>query len=175
MHVPVLLTRHVFWNVVPAAISALSGMVTSATNAALLVQLGSLGGRVACAVGVELISGRGVIRVSVGMRVSVAGAEVSVGACVCVAVGASVAARALQEESSNVISVVTVNSFLIISNSFAWMPDSALDQCVWSEKVTVTFPANLPGQLLHQVTVTRLYTITKTSSSEPVIFQADRW
>jgi hypothetical protein len=54
------------------------------------------------------------------MSVSVAGADVSVGDCVSVGGGDSVAARALQEDSSSVISAVRVNSFLIISNSFAW-------------------------------------------------------
>ena len=70
----------------------------------------------------DVDSGRGVTRVSVGMRVSVAGADVAVDACasVDVAAGGSVAGRALHEESSSVISTMAVNIFMIISNSFAW-------------------------------------------------------
>jgi hypothetical protein len=56
MQVPVLLMRHVFLKLVPATISVLSGMVTSLTNAALFVQLGSLGGRVGSMVGVNVDS-----------------------------------------------------------------------------------------------------------------------
>jgi hypothetical protein len=70
MQVPVFLTRQVFVKVVPEGILLLSGMVTSATKAALLVQSGELVGMGVSGMGVELACTDGVF-VAVGIWVSV--------------------------------------------------------------------------------------------------------
>src|SRR5215212_1172109 len=114
MHVPVLLTRQVLVNGDPAARLVLSGIVTSATNAALLVQLGSLAGCVGRGVVVGASVLVSVTALSVTAGVSERAASVAAGACVwvsvtvtvtvAVAVAGSVVACALQLEMSIVAS-----------------------------------------------------------------------
>ena len=83
-------------------------------------------------------SGRGVTSVSVGMRVWVAGADVEVDASVDVGEAGSVAACAVHEESINVVNRVNTNSFLIISNSFAIVPESWVDQFMMYTRLSET-------------------------------------
>jgi hypothetical protein len=134
MHVPVLLTRQVLVNGVAAVRFVLSGMVTSATNAALLVQLGSLAGCVDSAVTVGVGDAASVTTLSVTAGVSVTADCVSVGdevwVNVAVAVAGSVAACGAQLETIRVANNVTTNNLLIILNSFALMLnlDSTADQ-----------------------------------------------
>jgi len=127
MQVPVLLTRQVLVNFVPPAIFVLSGMVTSATKEALLVQSGALVGRDVPTVGVAVngVEDVTVAEVSAGNGVNVSvvtGASVmeisAVGTWVSVSVNGDVAVAAgtcpLQADRASVIRAVTMNSFLII-------------------------------------------------------------
>jgi len=115
MQVPVLLIRQVLVNASPALTLLLSGMVTSATKDALLVQSGALVGRGGSGVaeGVSGLAGD-----SVAAGASVAGTSVAVEVWISVEVGAggdSVDCP-LQAERITVNSKVTLNSFLIILN-----------------------------------------------------------
>lgn len=87
MQVPVFFTRQVFVKGELALIGLLSGIVTSSTKLALLVQSGELVGMGVSAVG-ALVSSVG-CGVAVGVRLAV-GAEVSVGADVAVSVAGCV-------------------------------------------------------------------------------------
>jgi hypothetical protein len=120
MHVPVLLTRQVFVNDVPAPILLLSGTVTSVTKEALFVQFGSLAGRGVSRVAVALGGVAGGSVTAGVSRVGVSGTAVSVwvGAWVSEAVGTAgcVAACGLQLESINVASNVIMNTLLTILN-----------------------------------------------------------
>jgi hypothetical protein len=125
MQVPVFLTRQVFVKVVPAPIAVLSGMVTSATNAALFVQSGALVGMGVPDVGVE--SGCVVeAEVSVAMEFSGAGVSVAAGASVSVGLEAGDSVDVCPPQAASVIAIndITINSFLIILNSFIHEPDS---------------------------------------------------
>jgi hypothetical protein len=129
MQVPVLLTRQVLAKGVPATMGVLSGMVTSVTKAALLVQFGSLVGL--GVVGVEVVPGGdcvpavAVVSVVVGVAACVTGASVgavvAVGACVFVdvATGISVEACALHPARTIVVSMKAMANLLkIIVASF---------------------------------------------------------
>ena len=127
MQVPVLLMRHVLVKAVPPATLVLSGIVTSATKEALLVQSGALVGRDGSTVGVCAASG--VDDVAVADTSGEGGADVSViaGGSVtdtsAVATGDSVAVTVAvstsacpppQADKTSAIRAVTTNSFLII-------------------------------------------------------------
>jgi hypothetical protein len=119
--------RHVLVKVVPPATLVLSGMVTSATKEALLVQSGALVGRDGSTVGdcaaagvdwvaVAEISGEAGADVSViaGGSVMETGAVVA-GTSVAVTVAVSASACPLpQADKTSAIRAVTTNSFLII-------------------------------------------------------------
>src|SRR5688572_19572056 len=116
--------RQVFVKVVPPAILVLSGMVTSVTNRALLVQSGGLVGIEGSTVGVDDVSGVSVTAtVGEGAVVAasvVAGASVmemsavASGGSVEVEAEGSVAVPPLQADRASVINAVTMNSFLTI-------------------------------------------------------------
>ena len=127
MQVPVLLTRQVFVKIVPPATLVLSGMVTSATKEALLVQSGTLVGRDRSVVGVSAaaegvvdvavaeVSGSGALDVSVTAGASVMDiSAVATGPSVAVTVAVSAAACPLQADETSASRAVTTNSFLII-------------------------------------------------------------
>ena len=132
MHVPVLLTRQVLVKGVPATMLVLSGIVTSATNEALFVQLGSLGGRVAVGVvGVDGVSvgdavnvpdSSGVRAVSWETGTSLAGGSVAATAWVSVDVGraASVGDCVPQPASTMAISEAIKSILRIIPASFVF-------------------------------------------------------
>src|SRR6186997_416808 len=120
MQVPVLLTRQVFVKGVPATMGVLSGMVTSVTNAALLVQLASLVGRGVS--GVEGVPGGSSVAVGDNSTATVAwtGASVTVGSSVTVevATAASVGVCELQPARMIVTSRVMINIFLVMAASY---------------------------------------------------------
>src|SRR5690349_10252298 len=74
MQVPVLLIRHVLVKVVPPAILVLSGIVTSATKEALLVQSAAFAG---CSVPTVAVTVNGVAEVAVAEVSGEAGIAVS--------------------------------------------------------------------------------------------------
>src|SRR6266498_2116584 len=126
MQVPVLLTRQVLVKVVPPATLVLSGMVTSATNEALLMQSGTLVGRDGSRVGVcatsgvaevavAEVSGGGTVNVSARTGASVLDiSAVATGLSVTVTVAVSAGACPLQADKTSASRAVTTNSFLII-------------------------------------------------------------
>jgi hypothetical protein len=114
MQVPVFLTRHVFVKVVPDGTLLLSGMVTSATNEAPLVQSKVFVGMGVSGVEVELASTPSV-SVAVGASVGVA---VAIRVSVRVGVTVSAGAFAPQAEIMNITKRKIVSSVFFMGNSF---------------------------------------------------------
>src|SRR5258706_8464180 len=110
------MTRHVLTNSLPPSTWVLSGMVTSATNFALLVQPGALVGRGGAGVKVTVgplaeVADASPNESGVSSMAAVAagaGVSVAIAACVFATVGDAVSAGALLPQAVKIIAISTI-------------------------------------------------------------------